>query len=66
MRFEGADDDINITTEHAEFSAWRWVGLDDLPDLIVSFKRRLYLDLLQELRRFGAVWHLGPPSSSGQ
>jgi putative (di)nucleoside polyphosphate hydrolase len=66
MRFQGADADINIATEHAEFSDWRWVGLENLPDLVVSFKRKLYLDLLQELRRSGAVWHLGPPSSSGQ
>ena len=55
MRFRGTDADINIATEHPEFSAWKWVAVENLPDLIVSFKRQLYLDLLQELRESGAV-----------
>ena len=55
MRFRGTDADINIATEHPEFSAWKWVAVEHLPDLIVSFKRQLYLDLLQELRESGAV-----------
>jgi putative (di)nucleoside polyphosphate hydrolase len=46
MRFRGQDSDINVNTHHAEFSAWKWVPIDDLPDLIVSFKRPLYLELL--------------------
>lgn len=48
MRFKGRDDDINVHTHHAEFSAWKWVPVNDLPDLIVSFKRPLYLELLDE------------------
>jgi putative (di)nucleoside polyphosphate hydrolase len=55
MRFQGTDTDINIATEHPEFSAWKWVAVEILPDLIVSFKRQLYLDLLKELRESGAV-----------
>jgi 8-oxo-dGTP pyrophosphatase MutT (NUDIX family) len=55
MRFRGTDADINIATEHPEFSAWKWVAVERLPDLIISFKRQLYLDLLQELRESGAV-----------
>jgi putative (di)nucleoside polyphosphate hydrolase len=48
MRFTGDDRDINLAAEHAEFNAWRWVPARDLPDLIVSFKRQVYLDLLAE------------------
>ena len=48
MRFLGDDAEINIATEHPEFSAWRWVPPEQLVDLIVSFKRHLYLDVLEE------------------
>jgi putative (di)nucleoside polyphosphate hydrolase len=50
MRFTGSDGDINLATEHPEFDAWQWVAPDRLPDLIVSFKRRLYIDILAEFR----------------
>lgn len=52
MRFLGSDADINIMTDHPEFSAWRWVSPQYLPELIVAFKRQLYLDVL---RQFQAV-----------
>lgn len=48
MRFVGTDDEIHVTAEHAEFNAWKWVAARELPDLIVSFKRQVYLDLLTE------------------
>jgi hypothetical protein len=48
MRFIGSDGDIDLATEHPEFSAWKWVPIHQLPDLIVSFKRQVYLDLLAE------------------
>ena len=50
MRFTGSDADINLATEHPEFDAWQWVAADRLPDLIVSFKRQLYIDILAEFR----------------
>lgn len=46
-RFLGDDGDIDIATEHPEFSAWRWVDPWRLPDLIVPFKRKLYEDVLR-------------------
>lgn len=55
MRFQGVDSDINITSEQPEFSAWKWVPIEQLPELIISFKRQLYIDLLRELRESGAV-----------
>jgi putative (di)nucleoside polyphosphate hydrolase len=50
MRFTGRDDDIDIETEHPEFSAWRWAKAATLPDIIVPFKRQLYLDVLDAFR----------------
>jgi putative (di)nucleoside polyphosphate hydrolase len=48
FRFLGTDRDINIATEHPEFSSWRWADLTELVDLIVPFKRQLYQDLIAE------------------
>jgi putative (di)nucleoside polyphosphate hydrolase len=48
FRFLGTDRDINIATEHPEFSSWRWADLEELPGLIVPFKRRLYEELIAE------------------
>jgi putative (di)nucleoside polyphosphate hydrolase len=49
MRLLGPDSEINIATEHPEFSKWRWVSHDVLSDLVVPFKRQLYLNLIAEL-----------------
>lgn len=48
MRFKGSDSDINIETDHPEFSSWQWVSPDRLPQLIVPFKKRLYESLVAE------------------
>jgi len=48
FRFLGEDRDINIATEDPEFSAWRWADLEEIPDLIVPFKRKLYQELAAE------------------
>jgi putative (di)nucleoside polyphosphate hydrolase len=50
MRFTGTDRDIDIATEHPEFSAWKWTKPATLPDLIVPFKRDLYRELLVEFK----------------
>ncbi len=48
MRFKGDDSDVNIATDHPEFSAWQWVEPQQLPQLIVPFKKRLYEMILSE------------------
>lgn len=52
MRFVGVDADINLATEHPEFSAWRWATVEELPSLAVTFKRPLYRRLAREFARF--------------
>lgn len=51
MRFLGQDSDINIHTSDPEFCDWKWVRMEQLPDMIVPFKRDLYSALIKE---FGA------------
>ncbi|MDX1785158.1 RNA pyrophosphohydrolase [Roseovarius sp. ZX-A-9] len=48
LRFLGRDNEINIATEHPEFSEWRWLPAADLVDNIVPFKREVYRSLLAE------------------
>ena len=48
VRFTGADADINIETAHQEFSKWQWIDAQQLPQLIVPFKKRLYENILAE------------------
>jgi putative (di)nucleoside polyphosphate hydrolase len=48
MRFLGTDADIKLDAHHPEFDAWKWVTRDELLELIVPFKRKLYEDVLEE------------------
>lgn len=44
-RFEGTESEVNLRPrpDHkAEFDAWRWVPVAELPDLVVPFKREVY------------------------
>jgi len=50
MRFLGRDADVNIATDHPEFSEWRWLPPADLPAHIVPFKRAVYDAVLAEFR----------------
>jgi len=51
MRFTGEDCDIDLAAAHPEFDQWQWVAPYRLPELIVPFKRQLYLDILAEFRQ---------------
>ena len=46
-RFLGEDSDVDIATEHPEFSHWKWIEAQHLPDIIVPFKRDLYRQLVE-------------------
>ena len=49
LRFTGADSDIDLAAaETPEFTAWKWIPFLDLPAVIVSFKRRLYEEIVAE------------------
>jgi putative (di)nucleoside polyphosphate hydrolase len=48
LRFEGLDSEIDLEVEHQEFSAWRWVALEETPELVVAFKRGVYEQVVRE------------------
>ena len=52
MRFRGRDEQVNIATEHPEFTAWRWLAPDALVANIVPFKRDVYVQVLKEFETY--------------
>jgi putative (di)nucleoside polyphosphate hydrolase len=55
LRFTGQDSEINISEpgggEHdPEFFAWRWEPPENLPDLIIPFKRKVYERVVAEFQ----------------
>ena len=60
LRFTGVDGDIDLNaSRHPEFSQWKWVAIERLPELIVDFKRRLYEDVVAEFRHLARPEHVG-------
>ena len=51
-KFKGAEKDINIHTEHPEFSDYKWVTKDFLVPNIVPFKKKIYEKLLLEFKDY--------------
>lgn len=50
MRFDGPESEIDLGWRHAEFDAWEWRAMEDLPELIVAFKRPVYEAVVREFR----------------
>ena len=48
-KFLGEDSEINLNTEHPEFIDWKWIEPKLLPEVIVNFKKDLYINLLAEI-----------------
>ena len=49
-RFLGKDTDINLKTKHPEFIEWKWIEPEKLPEVIVYFKKEIYLSLVKEIK----------------
>ena len=48
-RFLGSDADINLEAhDPPEFNEYRWIAPEQLPDLIITFKRDVYTALVKE------------------
>ena len=43
VRFTGNEDEINLNTKHPEFIEWKWIKIEQLPNVIVDFKKRFTL-----------------------
>ena len=50
FKFLGEDVDINIATEHPEFSKWKWISKENLLKEIVPFKKSVYENVLKEFK----------------
>ena len=51
MKFIGNESEININTKHPEFLDWKWVNLDDLPEIAVNFKLDVYKNVKHEVKK---------------
>ena len=51
-KFTGNENEINLKTKHPEFIEWKWIEMEELPKVIVHFKRDIYEKLLIELKKF--------------
>ena len=52
VKFLGNDGEINLQTDKPEFIEWRWLDIENLPNVIVDFKKRVYEKLLPKIRNF--------------
>ena len=51
LRFTGDDKEINVKTKDPEFIDWKWIKIDELPQSIVDFKKKVYEDLVEEISK---------------
>ena len=51
VKFIGNEKEINLKTKYPEFIDWKWIAPDELPNVIVDFKKNLYLSLLVKLKK---------------
>ncbi len=52
VKFVGEEKEINLKTKHPEFIEWKWVEMNELPEIIVDFKKKVYKKILIELKKF--------------
>ena len=51
MKFIGEDKEINIKTKNPEFLDWKWIDLDQITNVVVSFKLHVYKELKEKVKR---------------
>jgi len=51
-RFFGSDNEINLNTKKPEFIEWKWLEINQLPNVIVHFKKNVYKKLVEEINKF--------------
>ena len=51
MRYLGSDNEININTSKPEFFEWKWIELNSITDIVVSFKLNVYKILQKKLEK---------------
>ncbi len=51
VKFIGKENEINLKTKYPEFIEWKWIDMNDLPNVIVDFKLGVYKKILIELKK---------------
>ncbi len=51
MRFKGEDGEVDLSPpgHSPEFQTWRWAEVSELPELVIPFKRDVYLQIVHEI-----------------
>jgi len=52
VKFSGNENEINLKTKIPEFIEWKWITIDELPKVIVDFKKNMYERIVVELKNF--------------
>ena len=52
VKFLGNDEEINLEKDIPEFIEWKWLDIENLPNVIVDFKKKVYEKLLPKIRNF--------------
>ncbi len=52
VKFIGNENEINLKTKHPEFIEWKWIDYNTLPEVIVDFKKEVYIKLRLEIKNF--------------
>ena len=51
FRFRGSDEAITLG-DQKEFRAWKWIGMDELTSIVVSFKQPVYQELAEYFKSY--------------
>ena len=52
VKFVGTENEINLQTENPEFIEWKWVDISELTEIVVDFKKNVYIRIVEELKKF--------------
>jgi len=52
VKFLGNDEEINLEIDKPEFIEWQWLDIENLPNVIVDFKKKVYEQLMPKIRNF--------------
>ncbi len=55
LRFTGTDSEIDLAPQghKQEFDLWKWATMDEVLDIVVPFKKAVYIDVIKALRHVG-------------
>ena len=52
VKFLGQDKEIDLNTKNPEFIEWKWINYNDLPEVIVDFKKEVFKKLKLEINNY--------------